>query len=293
MPLTIKKSGIHYKVGNTYQNVDMLGETYAPQYGMIFWGDSLTAGAGGGGVTYPSICANLLGKTYRNCGIGGENAGTIAARQGGNNLIIPAGSVNGTYTENQMLDLKGNRVLPLKQGGDTTNPVLINGQSCTLTYTGSAYTISGFSGTLKNQTPALFSGYDKYGDITVIFAGHNGPSSVSERIMYINAMLSRVGKKYVIMGVIDGTESSKSADDAAMLAEYGNHFFPTRKIMVTDGLSVAGITPTGQDNTDISNGTVPSSLRSDHIHLNANGYTALGKILASFIVGLGYATYAS
>ena len=263
---------------------------------IVFWGDSLTQGAGGNGTTYCQVCAELLGKAYRNMGIGGETEQTIAARQGGNNLLIPAGSVNGTYTPAQMLDAHGKQILPLKQGSSGVNPVIVNGQSCTLEYSenDNEYTLSGYTGTLLFKANALFSGYSVLGDITVIFVGTNGLSAntVSERIEYINSMLSRVGNKYVVMGISVGTEADMASDDAAMLSAFGNHFFPTRKMLVNYGLAVQSITPTSQDETDIAAGTVPTSLRSDSVHLNADGYTALGKMLASFMVGLGYGEYA-
>jgi lysophospholipase L1-like esterase len=283
-----------------YYDKDQINEMIdqiAPDTDIIFWGDSLTMGAGGSGTTYCAVCANLLGKTHKNCGVGGEREETIAARQGGNNLIIPPGNVNGDYTFSEMKDAAGKPILPLRQGtgGNTVNPVIINGQSCTLTLDedNEKYTISGYTGTLKTAVPALFSGYDVYGDITVIFVGANGMghNTVAERISYIKSMISRIGRKYVVMGISYGTETDQAADDAAMREAFGNHFFPTRTMLVNYGLDVAGITPTAQDETDIASGTVPTSLRSDHIHLNADGYTALGTILASFIVGLGYATY--
>lgn len=281
----------------TKEQISDLLDQSAPNVDIIFWGDSLTAGAGGGGTTYPAVCANMLGLNHKNCGVGGETEQTIAARQGGNSLMIQPGSVNGNYSFSQMLDYCGKQILPLRQGtgGNTVNPVIINGQSCQLSLTDETYTISGYTGTLLNAVPALFNGAKDYGDITVIFVGANGLGSntVEERISYIRSMVTRIRKKYVIMGISYGTESDRAADDAAMRKEFGNHFFPTRKMLVNYGLAVAGITPTAQDNTDIAAGTVPTSLRSDHIHLNANGYTALGKMLASFIVGLGYAEYAS
>ena len=281
---------------NKAQVNELIGQT-APVTDMIFWGDSLTAGAGGGGTTYCAVCAGLLGKSYKNCGVGGETEQTIAARQGGNNLVIPAGNVNGNYSFSQMLDETGKQILPLRQGtgSNTVNPVLINGQSCTLSLSDETYTISGYTGTLSFATPALFSGFSVYGDITVIFVGTNGLGSntVAERISYIQSMISRIGRKYVVMGISYGNNTDRAADDAAMREAFGNHFFPTRKMLVNYGLAVAGITPTTQDNTDIASGTVPTSLRSDHVHLNASGYTALGTMLASFIVGLGYADYPS
>lgn len=86
-------------------------------YDIIFWGDSLTAGAGGNGTTYPKICANELGITnYLNAGVGGETANTIASRNGANSMIIPVGDVNGTYSIGNLKDAYGTNILPLRQG---------------------------------------------------------------------------------------------------------------------------------------------------------------------------------
>ncbi len=54
------------------------------------WGDSLTAGSGGSGTTFPTVLQSLLGESYKviNCGIGGENSLTIAGRQGGIPMAI-------------------------------------------------------------------------------------------------------------------------------------------------------------------------------------------------------------
>lgn len=264
-----------------------------PTIDLVCWGDSLTIGAGGGGTNFPAVCASLLGLRVGNAGVGGENAGTIAARQGGNNLIIPPGPVNGTYTELEMVDNFGNPILPLIQGGNNmVNPVLINGQECNISYSNNTYTISGYTGTIKTEVPALFNGAFVKGEISVIFIGNNGPANLDERIAYIDSMITRTTSKYIVMGLTNGNESEKSAEELILMKKYGNHFFNTRKMLVKYGLDIAGITPTTQDNSDIAVGLVPTSLRSDHIHLNAAGYTALGTILASYIVGLGYATYA-
>ena len=285
-------------------DIDSLMPELRGDNGIIFWGDSLTAGSGGGGTTFPDVCATLLGLTYKNCGVGGETENTIAARQGGNNMIIPAGAVNGTYTLSQLKDMYGKDINPLRQGsgGNTVNPILINGQECTISISqqsitdpDATYTISGYTGTTDFACEALCSGSKEYAGITVIFVGTNGKAlgyTVDERISVIRSMISRINNKYVIMGLSIGDSATMDTDDAAMLEAFGNHFFPTRKMLVAYGLDIAGITPTAQDTTDIAAGTVPTSLRNDSTHLNANGYTALGTMLASKIVGLGYATYA-
>ena len=271
---------------------------------LLCWGDSLTAGAGGGGTNYPDVCAAELGISVLNCGVGGETANTIAARQGGNNLIIPAGPVNGTYTLSQMNDVFKSLIAPIRQGnGQSSGNILyINGESCSLTISqqsvtdpDAVYTISGYTGgTSPMALLAKFAGSDFSGRIVTIFVGTNGyevdgDTSVDALISIIDSMVAHVGHdRYVIMGLSNGNTSTRADIDAAMLKHYGAKFFPTRMLLVENGLEINNITPTADDLIYISTGTVPESLRTDSTHLNAAGYTALGKLLADKIRSLGY-----
>lgn len=275
---------------------------------LLFWGDSLTAGAGGGGTTYPSVCASELGCSHLNCGVGGETANTIAARQGGNSIILAAGAVNKTLALNDLTDIFGYHVNPLRQGNGSSSGsyIIVNGQTCTLTITQSSatatdatYTISGYTGSnLTVPTVARFQGCTYTGKVTVIWVGQNGSSftglsdQLEARMAIIDSMIAHVqNKRYVILGLSTGSTSSRTAEDNTMLKKYGANFFPTRQLLVENGLAITGTTATTQDNTDISNGTVPTSLRSDSVHLNAKGYTAVGKMLAQKIRSLGFDAY--
>ena len=289
----------------TKEEVDDLIGTRTLDTDLLVWGDSLTAGAGGNGTSYPAVCANELGLTYKNCGVGGENANTIAARQGGNELIIPAGEINGTYPYTDFVDPFGGNVRPLRQGtgSNSGNKIYIDGEECTLsitqtssTSTDAVYTISGYTGGASTVPKlARFAGSNFNGKIVVIWVGTNGASvtgttsAVEARIAIIDSMIKHLDhNRYVIMGISRGTETNQAADDAAMLAHYGNKFFPTRKLLVDYGLTINGLTPTEQDTADIAVGTVPTQLRSDTTHMNAYGYTAIGKMLADKIRSLGY-----
>ena len=59
-------------------------------FNILCWGDSLTAGAGGNGTTYPKTLQTLLGSLYsvQNFGVGGENSLGISARQGGIPVLL-------------------------------------------------------------------------------------------------------------------------------------------------------------------------------------------------------------
>ena len=263
---------------------------------LCFWGDSLTAGAGGSGTNYPNVCASELGITsFKNCGVGGENANTIACRQGGNSLILKPGNVS-EYSLSELTDIYGTPCNPLRQnsGSNSVNPIYINGVKCTLSISQASatdpnakYTITGYNDKLLAETPVKFSGCDIKSKITVIFVGQNGPG-LAERLSIIDSMISKINDKYIIMGLSSGNSTSKADEEAQMLSKYGVHYFNTRNMLSKYGMNIMNLTPTSQDTIEINNGEVPTSLRSDSIHLNANGYTALGKMLSQKIRACGY-----
>ena len=263
---------------------------------LCFWGDSLTAGSGGSGTNYPSVCASELGITsFKNCGVGGENANTIACRQGGDSLILKPGNVS-TYSLSELTDIYGTPCNPLRQGSgsNSVNPIYINGVKCTLSISQTSatdqnakYTITGYNDKLLAETPVKFSGCNIASKITVIFVGQNGPQ-LAERLNIIDSMISKINDKYIIMGLSSGNSASKANEEAQMLSKYGVHYFNTRHMLSKYGMNIMNLTPTSSDTIEINNGEVPSSLRSDSVHLNANGYTALGKMLAQKIRACGY-----
>lgn len=277
---------------------ELFKNTTQPKYDveLCFWGDSLTAGAGGNGTTYPDVCAKELNiKSYKNCGVGGENANTIACRQGGNALILPPGSVS-TYSVNDMKDIFNGNCNPLRQGNgsNTVNPIAINGIECTLSISqtsatdpNATYTITGYNDILKSETPVKFSGCDIRANINVFFVGQNGPD-LTERLSIIDSMISKSENKYIVLGLSTGNKTNRENEEKTMLNKYGVHYFNTRHLLSQYGCSIINLTPTASDNVEISAGEIPSSLRSDNVHLNANGYTALGKLLAMKIRANGY-----
>ena len=263
---------------------------------LCFWGDSLTAGTGGSGTNYPSVCASELGiASFKNCGVGGETANTIACRQGGNSLILKPGNVS-EYSLSELTDIYGTPCNPLRQGtgSNSVNPIYINGVKCTLSISQTSitdpnakYTITGYNDKLLAETPVKFAGCDFKSKITVIFVGQNGPG-LAERLSIIDSMISKINDKYIIMGLSSGSSASKADEEAQMLSKYGMHYFNTRHMLSKYGMNIMNLTPTSSDTIEMNNGEVPSSLRSDSVHLNANGYTALGKMLAQKIRACGY-----
>lgn len=296
---------VYFSTQDTIPSAQMLASVFVAEYKpeILFWGDSLTAGAGGSGTTYPGVCAAELGKTHLNCGVGGETANTIAARQGGNSVIIPAGEINGQYNNGELTDLFGAAVSPLRQGDGASSGsvIFINGIACQLslvqtsaTSEDAVYTITGYTGPPSNvPILGMFVGAKYEASVVVVFVGQNGSwykntNNLENRIAIIDSMIAHIQhKKYVVVGLTSGT-TARETEEETLTKKYGAKYIPSRALLVEQGLTIAGITPTAQDNADIENGIVPTSLRSDDVHLNASGYTALGKLVADKIRSLGY-----
>ena len=83
---------------------------------------------------------------------------------------------------------------------------------------------------------------------------------------------------------------SMDAIDSAMLQAFGNRYINLRKYLIEDGLRDAGITATKNDTTNISQGEVPDSFRSNAGGADLNGvaYELLGKLIYDRMDLLGY-----
>jgi len=260
-------------------------------YKLLFWGDSLTAGAGGSGVLYPTVCANELGiEKYKVRGYGGESANAIAIRQGGDLLIIPSGAVNGTYE-----NLRDSFGTNIGFRSDLNETIIINNVECNIVKSNNSLVISGYTGgNSAMQLYGRFATGDENGEIVVIWVGQNGAAcagltGIDARIAVIDSMISHIGhERYVVIGQSYGTTATNTGDDNKLLAKYGSKFMPVRTLLVQYGLAINNLTPTSQDTADIAAGKVPVSLLSDEVHLNSYGYTAVGKLLADQIRALGY-----
>jgi len=262
---------------------------------IVFWGDSITqgAGAGSGDQNFVQKCCELLGTDrYTNAGCGGETSWTIAARQGGTVVYIPAGAVYGSHYE--LKDENGNPVRPLVggylvgNGPPYTRIIELNGMSGELGRVGNDdYTISGINTTLQCDTPLVFPGSRLGFKVAVIFAGTNDWSDENplESIPYIRAMVEKLpDKNYVVMGIY---KANSPEYEQAMRDNFGSHFFNTRKMLVENGLGINGLTPTAEDTEAIDAGLVPPQLLADGIHPNTYGHNAIGIMLYQHMVFLG------
>lgn len=272
-------------------------------------GDSLTAGAGGGGTTYPGVLQSLItasGRTNKVVprAVGGENTVTIAARLGANPYLIKAvGGVipeNPTLVEITLLPINGFVPKPLMQGPSTFAVTIGNVKGVfSRTVVGTTYTYyftrneSGAALNVNRPT-AMYTdnGVESREDIQIIWIGQNGPSE--ERAIQdakaIAARLTSLNKKFLVMSklAVTGNSAADDAVDSVWFAEFGRRFISPRAYMVEYGLADAGITPTPQDILDMAAGLVPGSLRADRVHLNGAGYTIVGTLVFNRLVEFGW-----
>jgi hypothetical protein len=261
------------------------------------FGDSMTAGAGGGGTTFPGELQRLLtaaGHTIPviNRGVGGENSVTICARAGGNPFVVlPVAGVipaSATAFEITLQPINGLVPKPLMQGPSSYTGRLGNVPGTfSRTVVDTVYTYyftraAAGAEIVANRPQPLYLdiGDQARGGINIIWIGQNGPNDV-RAIQDAKAIIQRLtalDKRYLVISKPGGSSTS-DVDDAMWFAEFGRRFIPIRQYMVKYGLADAGIAPTAQDITDMANGTVPTSLRSDSVHWLGVGYTILANII--------------
>ncbi len=272
---------------------------------IVCWGDSLTEGTGGDGVTYPNTLEKLSGRKVLNYGVYAETASCIAARQGGNPMhvdeefTIPADC---KPVEVKPVNEKGVPEMLLVFGEAGINPCSIGGIEGTLSLSeasgGRVFTRSesGEETVIKVNTPVLFHAMlDKRDDdILVIFTGTNDypdTNSIKDVIAYQRAMLTYAdASQYVVIGMTKKKAMAQIEDINKILAnEYGEHFLDIREYLMKNGLKDAGVEETAQDRIDMENGEIPSSLRTDDEgHGTSAFYRIIGEQLYKKMCELNY-----
>jgi lysophospholipase L1-like esterase len=156
-----------------------------------------------------------------------------------------------------------------------------------------------FNGGVGAQTSAqiatrmLLAG-DKYTWPTIIWAGRNdisGTLSTDEPIidaniaLMVSALQSVGNNNYIVMSILNGEGEGTGTNNYNEIIQinsdlatiYGSHYVDVRSYLVQNGLGVAGITPSAQDLTDISNDVPPTDLRYDWLHPNTAGYGVVAQ----------------
>lgn len=158
-----------------------------------------------------------------------------------------------------------------------------------------------FSGAFANDTStqikqhmlARAAGLDA--GVTIIWAGRNDffePDTVKANIQDMVASLPD-GSHYLVLGVLNGDYPGESLGESGykllinlnkdLAAAFGDHYLPVREYLVS-----AAKQDSAQDRDDRARDIVPSSLRSDEIHLNRDGYVLVAAFIEQVIISKGW-----
>lgn len=238
--------------------------------------------------------------------IGGQTTAQIAARQGGKPAlvtltdgVIPAGTTAAAVS--------------------SVTPQPYSSPAVTTPYSRTG-TLAGVHGTLRNDGTGVYTftrtdagaevwgwagmpwipdvAVARRGDAFIYWAWRNNYTDAPEDLFDLtDAMIAyqEDPNRFLLLEILPwDTEPIGSANrtildarNQAFADRYPGHWVPAAQFLRGPALSMAGITPTAQDNTDIANGVTPSSLRSDAGHLNATGNAVLAAwINDTFLGGL-------
>ena len=249
-----------------------------------------------------------------NMGAGGENAATILGRCDGipyklaSNVTIPADTSQVQIT---LTNIYGQYLLPILQRY-TSHDVVIDGIEgvLTTTQTNPAATTANYFFARKTAGTSTYSA--KQGDnifvkdfkstlnpyrAKIIWIGQNGGydtnstdryggdvTSATDRarlIDMIKTYISACGCEYYM--VLSPSQRTNAELEADFAKAFGSRYFNVRMYMVNHGIADAitlgflssSTYPTAQDQTDMANGVVPTSLRADNVHFTESGYYTL------------------
>ena len=305
--LSIDKSSLTYsnfrnKI-TVWKNIYFDGEAI---YSISCWGDSLTAGLGGSGTTYPDELSKLLNRkaVVYDMGVGGETTGTIAGRQGGipfitNEFIIPDTT---TPVEINLIGKDGSDVNPCKGGFNGLNPCTILGITGDISYSDNKLyftrRIAGKATTVKSGTEVITAGMQfNKGDIMILWTGSNDSINSSTIQSTIEKQMKMIeyndNDKYIVIGLTSKHYMSDVSEiNSELSKKYNNKFLDIRaKLLDIDYLtSMWNLILSEDDILDIKNGEIPSSLRIDDIHFNAKGYEIIANLVYQKLNSLGYIT---
>ena len=131
-------------------------------------------------------------------------------------------------------------------------------------------------------------------NIYILMTGFNDSLSTNEQINNFIAnqreiITSLNSERYIVAGVNFRTKftNAKNINDT-LQATYQDHFYNYRSFLLTSPRDQLGFTLTQQDNNDITQNLIPTSLRKDNTTGNELFYEILSNQLIAKINALGY-----
>ena len=254
-------------------------------------GDSMTAGAGGTPYT-DGLSTDLGGRTVVPFGYGGQTARSITARSGAHPVML-------TVTDNR-IPASGAVTITARDGNldpGTYVGSLVGIKGTMVVATGNAMTFTratdGAATVCPPGTP-FFTRPDFRGQQIVSWMGRNGlaatdylTTNIAEDRLALAWAGANAARSLILSVVPFITDSADTLARIAALNDAKRQAFPAQFVDVAarmrsaDALLEEGITPTTQDQQDISNGFTPQSFRSDDGHFNTAGYRRVRRIVVA------------
>jgi hypothetical protein len=279
-----------------------------PKPEIVCWGDSMTAGAGGGGTTYPNVLASLSGRTVTNKGIGGQTSTQIVARQGGQPITVNVTSAQIPASGGVSVTSKNINILYNSGSFTGSSTGTLVGVAGTMTTDGSGNwtftrTASGSIVNCPNGSQFIPDDALTYQEHTVVmWIGRNNAQGGYTTLGDAQALrdyLKTLYKRTIVLAICNGAgeftgtaqHTSITSQNTAFAAEFGANYIDIRRLIIDNALTImsgAGITPNSQDTTDIAGDTIPVSLRSDSVHFLAPVYTYIAGLVNDKINQLGW-----
>lgn len=266
------------------------------------YGDSLTDGFGGAKI--PTLLASALpGRIVENYGISGQTAQQIAARQGGQPLLLTLdGNAFAGTTPVKITGLSA-RVLSTPDSNNTSTLTgRLGGVACTLTRTatGSApnqidtYTISPATSTTQaipaNTQFYLASAEKTKVYIQTLWLGRNNLPNLTGVDTLIASCISYLSnpRRFIVIGILNAVGESAAinttilAMNALLIKNYPTNFAPSTPPTLAE-MAALNYSATAQDLNDIAAGAIPRGMRYDNLHLNTIGYQLITNRIIALI----------
>ncbi|SEM54599.1 hypothetical protein SAMN04488103_101436 [Gemmobacter aquatilis] len=267
----------------------LLGEAaVAAPLEIAAWGDSLTRGKGvtDESQSYPAVACRMIGDCVAfNLGWGGQDSTQIAARQGGVPLVIrvAGGEIPAQPVPVAVLDRSVDVLWMAGRSRGSLEGSLAGVAGILATDAAGrwSFTRAAPGAAVTVPDPVVFLPADAFARReaeTWIWAGRNNIRDADQVMADIAAMVDALGHDRFLVGEIlpsvedrPGQVAARRAVNARLAAIYGPRFVP-----LVAALQQAG-DGSAQDAADIARGDIPSSLRFDHLHLNAAGYAIVAQ----------------
>lgn len=287
-----------------YANEQNLLQAYTQEVipEIVCIGDSLTAGTGGPGISYPDYLSKRLSEDrlyipVRNMGVGGESTATIAARMGAipfrtSAFTIPADttSVELTFLKEEGRKLEAHAdvgISPCMIAG-VEGRMTIENNECYFTRNEAGDAVAVPEGS-QVQTYAQTAFTD---GIYIVFMGENGGfRDIDDLVVQQKAILQLQEKnsdKYLILGMTSGTAAERRELEARMQEEYGERYINLREYLSSQGPYDAKVTLSDTDLDEMKDGRIPDCLLSDGLHFKPVGYQLIADIVYDRMQELGY-----